>query len=537
MDKVNFLERGSFADKNFLTLALIAAVIIYTSFNLQSTALGSDETVNLWLGKNILDGGYPWYIIQTLPLLPFLIALLFMAGFAAVTIAFILPLAFILLSVYATHRLAKELAGEKIAKITVSMLLVFPDFWRWGSFLLTDIPLMAFMTLTLLFFIRALRDRKFFCYMGVTLGLASATKITFIILPACIFLYLLAKRMDVLKSREFWCGIFIASVIFAAFFGAALAMKGSDSGIEKYLNIEKQVLAGETKSTLYGSLSTLPELMRLFLFFPIIIPILSLLVLAYRHASDIRNGHPCVPARRPKSRRGAGKNVMRLCGFFGWKEYLAIYSVLFMVSFIFWVVRLRYFSPLFPILMIFTAEGFFYLRNAAKGKAKLAGAAFMILSVISFLNAAFLISLDSGMLWGADLLSGSTKGMDGLFASDYLPYYLNMTNDVYINSSERDFFSNFSDAKVDSLGIKFIVISIYSEWGRNPDSSAHFHPAIGPIEIPFISRPYSNGRVPPGYSFGSDLYQKLETDPKYERIREISSPAGQKIFIIYEVVG
>lgn len=161
----------------------------------------------------------------------------------------------------------------------------------------------------------------------------------------------------------------------------------------------------------------------------------------------------------------------------------------------------------------------------------------MILSVISFLNAAFLISLDSGMLWGADLLSGSTKGMDGLFASDYLPYYLNMTNDVYINSSERDFFSNFSDAKVDSLGIKFIVISIYSEWGRNPDSSAHFHPAIGPIEIPFISRPYSNGRVPPGYSFGSDLYQKLETDPKYERIREISSPAGQKIFIIYEVVG
>jgi hypothetical protein len=199
-------------------------------------------------------------------------------------------------------------------------------------------------------------------------------------------------------------------------------------------------------------------------------------------------------------------------------------------------VWLRYFSPVFPAVMILIAEGYLFVRERYKKRQRLVDVIFILLAAASLVNTFYLISLDSGSLWGADQLASYTSGLDGLVASDYLPHYLNLTSDVFMDTavSQEIFYGNFSKEILKENNIKYVVLSLYDEWNRRPNTSASFHPYFGPIEISFVSRPYSNGRIPPDYSFGSALYRELESDPSYVKINEIKR-GEQAVFIVYEV--
>lgn len=489
--------------RNFLLLSVAAVVILYSAFYTQRT-MAPDETGNLLLGKHILQFDYPEDFFHRMPLVPLLASSFFALGFGAAGVLFAIPLIFICLSVPVTYVFAKDIADEKTARLSVISLLVFFVFWRWGIYVLTDVPLMVFMTLCLHFFFRGLKEARNFYVSGVFLGLSSITKLSFVILPMLIIAYIAAtKKTRLLRMREPWLGALIAVLIFSSFFAATYAMKQSVSA-DMLGRIDERV-SGEQSMVIVQVLTgaeytSATQFLQLALF-----PLLAFAPFAI-------------------FRKLRMKKLML--------AYVGLFFILFTTV---WVVRLRYFSPVFPVVMILVAEGYFFIRERYKRRQLAIDASFIILAAVSLINTFYMISLDSGSLWGAEELATYTSGLDGFVASDYLPHYLNLTGDVLMNTTVTKslFYGNFSDGLVKENKIKYIVLSLYDEWNRRPDTSARFHPHFGPLEITFVSRPYSNGRIPPDYTFTSDLYLRLESDPDYVRVHEIRR-GDQVVFIIYE---
>lgn len=110
------MKKGRFVHGNFLLIATAAVIILYVTFFL-SNALSPDETMNLLLGRKILQGEYHIDFFHRMPLLPFLIASMYLVGLGVDAVRFVIPLAFILLSVAATYLLTREVAGEKAASL------------------------------------------------------------------------------------------------------------------------------------------------------------------------------------------------------------------------------------------------------------------------------------------------------------------------------------------------------------------------------------------------------------------------------------
>jgi hypothetical protein len=249
------------------------------------------------------------------------------------------------------------------------------------------------------------------------------------------------------------------------------------------------------------------------------------------------------------------------------EKLLIFYFFLFIaLFFLIWHIRIRTFSPLYSLFSLFVAQGYFELK-----KKHFIKILFIILAVISFLDAIFLLNLDSESRWGADILAKEITHLDGNIASEYLPDYLKAKTSKEVipfkiyyevdgeripreevqsgfknashprheefrriyNNPEYKRYPYLEDEWVRENGVDYIVLSIYEEWEREPTGD-HFHPKLGPFEIKFVKRPYSNGRVPPDYDFRSELYYRLEDSEKYEKIGEVYR-GSQRIFIIYEV--
>jgi 4-amino-4-deoxy-L-arabinose transferase-like glycosyltransferase len=513
---LKYLERPS--TRNFIIIVSVLSLLMYTYFYFQRP-LAPDETSNLLMGKKMLQFDYPEDFFHRMPLIPLLASLFFAIGLGAASALFVIPLIFILLSIPTTYYFTRDITSEKTARLSVILLMLFFVFWRWGVYVITDTPLLVFMTLTLLFFLRGMNDAKNtknFYYFGIVLGLSSVTKLSFVILPLFILAYIVyRKKTRLLQKKELWFGAFIALAIFLSSFTLVQAMQ-SDSDQTQNMDMIEARMSGDTfvigqVLTGYDKTSAL-QFVQLALF-PLLV-----------FAASVLSG---------KFRK---KNMFLLA-------YVGIFILFFVTV---WFVRLRYFSPIFPVVMILIAEGYFFLREHFKKWQKIVDAAFIILAVASLMNTFYLMSLDSGSMWSAgsaDELATYTSGLDGLILSDYLPDYLNLTGDVFMkpvfneSSVSDEIFrgnGNFSKELLRENNIKYIVLSLYDEWNRMPNTSASFHPYFGPIEITFISRAYSNGRIPPDYSFRSDLYSALEADPAYTRVHEISR-GEQVVFIIYKV--
>ncbi len=496
--------RGLVAKNRFIiSIILLAAAIFCLSFSPE--VITPDGSEYMLIGKQMLHGRYTGSFFHRMPLLPSIFAVMYSAGMSVVSIRFIVPPAFIIMSLISTFVLVREVAGENAARISTLLLFCFPQFWRWGIKFLADIPLLAFSALTIYFFLRALKDGRYFMHLGLVMSLGMVTKLSFYILPAVLVLYLLVRRRDVFMRREFWPAVIIPGLVLSLAFYATILMHstGHLSEVSLVLDVANrmtpvnQILTGEYTSLLYFlKLCMFPVI----IFFPV--GILA-----------------------------------------SWRKHrlMVLFSCLFMIPFfLLWGIRLRYFSPLYPILMLFTAEGFLYLQGRFKGRGMRSAVVivFSALAIISFVDAMYLVSLDFDMMWGADMLSGYAMTLDGKIASDYLPSYLNITNDVVVDGTwNREMFyaGNFSHASLVGMGVRYLVLSVYGEFTRNP-SKETYHPRLGPFEISFVERPYTGERVPPGYDFRSDLYEEIDSSQKFKRINELHDPGGQRVFVIYEVI-
>jgi len=494
-------DKPLFSTRAFLAVLILLAALMYTVFfSVHSEA--PDAAVNLLLGKEAIDGDYSETFFHRMPLVPFAYSAAYLKGLGVEAARFLMPLLFIIIAIVGGYYFLKEVAGEKKAMYASLLLLAFPMFWRWGAKPLSDTALMAFSMLLLYFFYRALKDKKYFYWCGIILGLGMATRLSFIILPGVLFIYLLFRRRDVFRKKELWVCVIAAVIIFSVFFGAVFMLRGEADIVQfgyitsratgqGYQSALMEVLmGGESVSLLYFlKLSLFP----LIIFFPFGVWALW--------------------------KRG--------------KRLPIAYFFVFLALFIgIWTIRLRYFSPLYPILMLFVVEGFMYLRGRFNPR-RMLDIAFAALVVVSFANAAFLVSLDSNTYWGVDVLAGYTETLDGRIASYYMLEYLDITNSVIRNQTVIDdiFFKEFSYQLLKDNGVDYLVVSVYDEFRRSP-TEGQCMVDFGPFQI---ERPCTSERPPTDYTFRSEWHGRIQLDSRMQLVKEIKRE-GQDLFQVYKVL-
>jgi hypothetical protein len=486
-----------FARDNRIILALLAAAVIIYVFSFQAECETPDGIEYMRAGKELTTGNYPYNMLFRPPLLPVLFEMLTTTGLSILSVRFIVPLFFTLLAVAATYLLAKDISGKRAGEISAALLLCFSEFWGWSARFLTDIPMVSLTAFSLLFLIRwnSTGNRKNLAWAVVAMAAAVFTKPTALLLPAAVFLLFLTPAKKMLKGgRPLLCTLMATFAVSAAI---SLLWYGGGDSIRPF----GEIVYGKYIDVLYPA--------RLVLF-----PLLVFLPLGI------------LPLWNSK-----GAEMKRL---------LLLYSLAFCwLIFFFWVIRLRYFSPLYPIMMLCITEGFFWAKSKKSPVRKFIVPVFIVLAAASFVNATYIIGLNSGALWGAETLSSYTRTLEGQIASDYLPDYLNLTAPAITNSGVLKNLFYGSSPSADGLkasGAKYIMLSVYGEFARAP-SAETYHPTFLGVEVPFVSRPYTNERVPPSYTFRSDLYAQIESDASFTKIKEISSPSGQKLFLVYEFTG
>ncbi len=495
----------AFLRKNaFIMAVIISAIVIYT-FYFSAETITNDGSDYMLLGMHITEGRYTETFLHRLPVLPVTFAALqALSGTAGARYA--IPLAFIIISLVLSYKLFRELSDENTARLSVLVLMCFPQFWRWGAKFLTDIPMMAFSLAFIILFERSLVDRRMFIPAGVIAALGLLTKISFAIVPIAIITYTLLFRRKNMISKDIIIGGALCVSIFAAAFLSVSMLRSADD----LMLISHMVDSTVTGSRLSGLMQVLTGEYGDVAYFSKLAMFPMLFFLPFGALSLWK------------------KNKLPV--FFTAFTFILMFSL--------WVVRLRYYSPIFPFVAMMCAAGFLYLRDRCKGNlSRLVTLAFVVLLFLSFSNSLYMLSLDTTMLWGAESLSRGLAPLDGLIATEYSPHYINLTSDVLSDedASGKIFFSGGLDrAALEENGVDYIVLSVYGEFARDPSDDSYLM-MYGPFQTP-IKRPYTGERVPPDFTFRSELFRDIQASSWLQPVGNIENPNGQTVFMIYRVL-
>lgn len=473
----------------FILTIFCATTFLILIFAHPNSLVSIDECYYLHLGKYIAEGSdYYASFPDGRPIVPSIIAFFFYLGFDIVTVRLLMPIIFMNLALISTYALGKTLFGRKEAFVAVLFLLTFPFFWDFGSTMHVDIPLTVFTTLFLLFFYLGIEeDVKFLPISAIFISAALLTKMSAILILLSAFFYLIIRRKwDICRKKEFIISAMIIPLSFLivyAMFHVLLSANFDFSGVKSATNIPFRFF----------------EILRLGF-----APILVLMIFGI--SKDRRSIYLCLPI---------------------------------LAFFVFWAITgrffaLRHFTPLFPIVGILIATGFFKLLN--KYNKKFICMLFILLLVVSFVHVVYLNDYHKETAWGIETLSGKVEQLQGsgkiAIDEPNIGYYLkaSTTKDV-IYSWTYTF--NITDAWIRENNIEYVILSVYGDRVRTR-SDCYVHPKFLMIEIPFVDV-YDPSKLPQSnYQFQSELYNLCEN--RYEKIGEIYK-GEQKVFVIYKVAG
>lgn len=213
-------------------IVILAAVLIFTG--LTRADIQHDDATYAFRSVGYLDfmntsirqttpiqwfGEIPWWGYLSFhdhPPLTFIIQFIFFNLFGSSLFIARLPFALMGLgSVLALYFLGKELYNVKIG-LLASFLLAISSYHSWASKIGYLEPLATLLIiLSLFFFVKSLKNPKYFIHFGIVLGLTLLSKYTVWFILPTIFIYLLVKKRQLILNKKFILAILIALVIFS----------------------------------------------------------------------------------------------------------------------------------------------------------------------------------------------------------------------------------------------------------------------------------------------------------------------------------
>ena len=495
-DKGSPLNMGKLEYLFILTICL-ATIFLILIFAHPNSLTSVDECRYLLLGKCIVDGDdYYFDFPDGRPIIPSTIAFFLYLGFDIVAVRLLIPIIFMNLALISTYALGKTLFGRKEAFIATLFLFTFPFFWDFGTTTMVDIPLTTFTTLFLLFFYFGIeKDIKFLPISAILISIALLVKMNAILFIFSAFFYLIIRRKwDICRKKEF---IISALIIPLSFLSTYAIFHVFMSANIDFSNVEGGLTAPFRTF----------EILRLGF-----APILVLTIFGI--SKERRSIYLCLPI---------------------------------LAFFVFWAITgrffaLRHFTPLFPIIGILIAIGFFKLLN--KYNKKFICTLFILLLAVSFVHVVYLQDYHKETGWGITTLSASVSELEGngKVGIDELGvgYYLRASTDkdiIYAFKRSGNYphtvhtYDIITNEWIHKNNVDYIILSVYGEnWRTNYED--YFHPKFLMVEAPFIKMS-DPCRLPQSeLQFKSDLYNMCEND--YEKVDEIYKDE-QKVFIIYKV--
>ncbi|MCJ7817067.1 MAG: glycosyltransferase family 39 protein [Candidatus Aenigmarchaeota archaeon] len=444
------------------------------------------------------------------------------------SITFILPLTFLISFFIVNFYFIKILYNRINAYIVTCFLLTFAPLWRWGQYVLVDVPFAVFGILSLILFYLAVEKRKkwYLVYSFIAFSFSFLIKISATAILIIFILYLIyRKKTSIIISREFLIGFIISFIIILIPIFWVYSISGSEF---LRLDILNFVFASESQEFIVN-----------FLLSPIVI--------------FLPFGIPYIIKKRTK------EHVLLLITFL---VFLIIFNR---------VALIRYFTMIFSIVFIFSLFGFFWIKEKIKIK-KIFEILLILFLVASFLNSIYLLQINLNTNYGVkDLSDYVEKNLNGTISAGSLSGYIGIytTKDIaqiphlvkvkdteitfdewynvvvnkshslnayYIESTKNGTVSDrfyFDDDWVNENNVSYVVLSIYDEFLEHPVEK-YYNIFYSGIEIP-IKRNYLWMRPPPDYKFNSELYHHIETSNMYRKTKEINK-GNQTVFIIYEVI-
>lgn len=512
----------------FITISL-AMIFYFMTLSLNSTY--DDNLSYLNIGKELSEtGNYTGNFWNRPPVIPFTVSVLYSLGLGLITITIFLPLAFLILFLLANFFLFRTLYNRGLAFLVTWAIMALPSFWRWSERVGTDTPLGVFAIFSLLFFYLGIeKDRKYLIITSVFFALSFLTKIIGVALIPVFILYMIyRRRWNVLATREFGLGLLIGTAIPAI---VILSIFLSDPTIFS------------TDSIYFATVPQGQALMLKFFLNPLFVFV------------------PLGMLRVFKNRR---------------KEHvLVLLSILFFLVIISRMVMLmRYVTVIYGLIFFLSIYGLMLVKRRDVGK-YIFGAIFIAGILIGLVNSVYLMGIDSEMRYGVRdvasfteesiatgerIAAGNIAGYLTTYTSRYVvsfPYYVDVVNvttsidkfnSIVTNSNHElyekyvalarmedpKYYYYFYDGWVEENNITYIVWSIYDEFLLEPEES-YYNIRYAGVELP-VKRIYNSLRPPSGYGFSSNVYNHLETDNKYEKVKEFHKE-GNKIIIIYKYNG
>ena len=471
-------------DYSFILAICLVTIFLILIFAHPNSLTSPDECTYLHIGKCIVEGSdYYFGFPDGRSIIPSIIAFFLYLGFDIVTVRLLIPIIFMNLALISTYALGKTLFGRKEAFVATLFLFTFPFFWNFGNTTMVDIPLTVFTTLFLLFFYLGIeKDIKFLPISAIFISVALLVKMNAILFIFSAFFYLVIRRKwDIWRKKEFIISAMIIPLLFLivyTVFHVFMSAKIDFSNVGVAANLPFRTF----------------EILRLGF-----APILVLTIFGV--SKERRSMYLCLPI---------------------------------LTFFVFWAITgrffaLRHFTPLFPIVGILIAIGFFKLLN--KFNKKFICTLLIVLLAVSFVHAVYLNDFHKDTSWGITTLSTSVKELEGtgkvLIDDSTAGYYLQASTDKEIIYT----YDIITDGWLHKNNMNYIILSIYGEECRTKFKD-YFHPKFLMLEVPFIKLCYHDRLPQSDFQFKSDLYNICEK--KYEKVDNICK-GEQKVFVIYKV--
>lgn len=514
-------------EKMFLLLIVLFTIVFY-SLTISLNTTYYDNLDYLHLGKNLKNGIYDRNFWLRPIVLPLIVSIFYLSGLNLFAITFIIPLIFLIAFFIVNFYFIKILFNRFLAYITTCFLVTFPALWRWGQYVLIDVPFAVFGILSLILFYLSVEKRKkwYLVYSFIAFSISFLTKISAATILIIFIVYLIyRKKTKLLISKEFLLGLFISAIIILI----PIFLVYSSIGPEVLkLDILNYAFAADTQ-----------EFILNFLLTPIVI--------------FLPFGLVYIIKKRKK------EHILLLIN-------LLIFLVIF-----YRIGLIRYFTMVYSTVFAFSLLGFFWLKEKVRIRYAFE-IVLVLLLFVSFLNTVYLLKVNSDANYGVnDLAQYVDKSLGGTIATGSLAAYL----DVYttknirqfphyavINNTEMDYdeyfnivinksqplnslyseytikgnikeYYRFDDSWARDNNVSYVILSLYDEFRISPVEK-YYNIFYGGIEMP-IMRPYLSVRPPENYQFNSEFYKHIDSSGMYEKVNEIKK-RNQTVFIIYKVI-